>query len=142
MVRIILAAAVFWAAGTGGSSGAGDTVAGRLWQKRILIVFADEADPRLAEQRKALLGDEPGLAERDLIAFAVVGDGLQPIHGPVPSGDSAGDLRRRFEVSPSGAFTAVLIGKDGGVKWRADRPVPKDQLFAVIDAMPMRRLGR
>ena len=36
-------------------------------------------------------------------------------------------------------FAVVLIGKDGGIKqvWRD--PVAPDDIFAVIDAMPMRQ---
>ncbi|NJL13025.1 MAG: DUF4174 domain-containing protein [Microscillaceae bacterium] len=37
------------------------------------------------------------------------------------------------------AFTLLLIGKDGGEKLRSPEALPPSQLFALIDAMPMRR---
>jgi hypothetical protein len=33
----------------------------------------------------------------------------------------------------------LLIGKDGGVKLRAEEPLPAAEFFALIDTMPMRR---
>ena len=38
-----------------------------------------------------------------------------------------------------GAFAAVLVGRDGGEKFRSSEPVPAEKLFGLIDAMPMRR---
>jgi hypothetical protein len=55
----------------------------------------------------------------------------------VPTDDAAA-IRRRFDV-PAGATTVVLVGKDGGEKFRADGPVPPQRLFTLIDAMPMRQ---
>ena len=39
----------------------------------------------------------------------------------------------------AGAFAAVLVGKDGGEKFRSEGPVSPEVLFEIIDAMPMRR---
>ena len=44
----------------------------------------------------------------------------------------------RYGVEP-GRFAAVLVGKDGTVKHRSDKPVEPDGLYALIDEMPMRR---
>ena len=33
----------------------------------------------------------------------------------------------------------VLVGKDGRVKRRRDEPMPPEELWAIIDAMPMRQ---
>jgi hypothetical protein len=38
-----------------------------------------------------------------------------------------------------GALTTVLIGKDGSVKARYNAAPSLDELFALIDGMPMRR---
>jgi hypothetical protein len=37
------------------------------------------------------------------------------------------------------AFLVVLIGKDGKEKLRSGVPMPPQELFAIVDAMPMRR---
>jgi hypothetical protein len=47
-------------------------------------------------------------------------------------------LRERWQLPPNGWQTA-LVGKDGGVKARWASPVDPDDIFALIDAMPMRR---
>ena len=56
---------------------------------------------------------------------------------PLEAGEVA-DLRARFGVAP-GTLAALLIGKDGGVKRRADEPLDPAAVYAQIDAMPMRR---
>lgn len=48
------------------------------------------------------------------------------------------ELRRKFHVA-EGAFTVVLIGKDGGEKLRSTKPIDVEELNATIDAMPMRK---
>lgn len=36
-------------------------------------------------------------------------------------------------------FRVILVGKDSAVKLDRDRPVSAEELFALIDAMPMRQ---
>ncbi len=38
----------------------------------------------------------------------------------------------------SGEFAAELVGKDGTVKLNVHEPISSAELFAIIDAMPMR----
>jgi hypothetical protein len=47
-------------------------------------------------------------------------------------------LRRQFQVDDR-RFTVVLLGKDGGEKFRSSKPVTIEKLDALIDAMPMRQ---
>jgi hypothetical protein len=42
----------------------------------------------------------------------------------------------RFDAK---TFSVVLIGKDGGEKLRRTTPLSPEELFAIVDAMPMRR---
>ena len=48
------------------------------------------------------------------------------------------DLRKEFRIVPH-QLTVVLIGKDGGEKFRSNDPVTIEKLDALIDAMPMRQ---
>lgn len=94
-------------------------------QERLLYIFArDAASPELRSQRA--VGDPAADNARDLRRVEVVGDGAE-----------ARILRRRFGVA--GAFGVVLVGRDGGIKLTAARPVSAATLAATIDAMPMRR---
>lgn len=76
-----------------------------------------------------LAGYESGIEERDLLVIP---------HFENDAGEEATSLRDRFDVG-SGMFTAVLVGKDGGEKFRSRNPIPPQDLFERIDAMPMRR---
>lgn len=91
---------------------------------RPLYIFAPTAnDTQLAAQRVIIAARAGGFAERDVPITEVVG---------------ASALRSRFGV-PVGTFKVVLVGKDGGVKLISPKPVSAAEIFALIDAMPMRR---
>ncbi len=101
-----------------------------VWKSRVLLAFAPtEGDPALAEQVRIVADAQAGMAERDLVLLRDVGGGKA--------------LRDRYGVGGT-EFAVLLIGKDGGVKLRSDRPIPAGDLFRTVDAMPMRRgeLGR
>lgn len=104
-------------------------VSAMQWQQRPLLIFSATGDARLIAQREAVAH---GYAERDIHIVTIVGDAV------AGAADSAAALRRRYHIEP-GAFTVILIGKDGGEKLRSAAPLPADRLFATIDAMPMRR---
>ena len=104
------------------------------WDARpLLIVAASADDPRIDSQIAAL--PTAGLRDRQLVVVVATPD-LVTRDG-APSGDGYDALRRRYGVG--GSFAVLLIGKDGGVKRRADRPVTAASVFAQIDAMPMRQ---
>jgi hypothetical protein len=86
------------------------------WQHRVLVIDTPAINtPAYRAQAAALLPAWAGLLERDLQLI---------------TRDSAPTFRVR------------LIGKDGGVKLDRDTPVVVAELFALIDAMPMRRVER
>ena len=122
-----------------------DSVAGGVslqeyrWQNRLLLVFApEEDDPRLARQIAISREHGDGLAERDLLLMEVVGRKAMRIEGHAGSATDAQALRDRHDVA-SDEFAVILIGKDGGMKRREPRPFEAEDLFATIDAMPMRQ---
>lgn len=67
--------------------------------------------------------DSTGIAERDIEITQVKEDS---------------NLLSQFGVA-SNQFTIILIGKDGGEKFRSLKPETTETLFATIDAMPMRK---
>lgn len=76
--------------------------------------------------------------ERDLLRGDLFEDGTGSLGGsPVSSGEATA-ARERFGVE-SGTFAALLVGKDGTVKNRSSEPVGPGGIFALVDAMPMRR---
>ena len=51
---------------------------------------------------------------------------------------SAAAIAKDVEGPKAGEFAAVLVGKDGTVKLRVAEPISADELFAILDSMPMR----
>ncbi|NHT74420.1 DUF4174 domain-containing protein [Rhizobiaceae bacterium CRRU44] len=123
------------ATGTSAASAAGLDAFG--WKNRVLIVFANPGDPDATEQRRLLVDDTKALADRDMVVLEVVGDTVKPIYGKAAA-VTAQELRNDAGIDEGRRFTAILVGKDGGIKLRADKPVAPDQLFGLIDSMPMR----
>ncbi len=85
------------------------------WQHRVLVVDTPSLDAaEYRRQRSTLEAAAAGLKERDLIVVT--------------------------QSAPT--FRVRLVGKDGGVKLDQAEPVEVPALFALIDAMPMRRAER
>lgn len=108
------------------------------WQKRVLVLFAPEAqDQRLGQQMRNLMPEMPGMLERDLVIVQVAGDDV--IDDGVPSARlKAVELRAYYDVKEPD-FAVRLVGKDGGVKLERSEPVAVPDLFGLIDSMPMRQ---
>jgi hypothetical protein len=84
-----------------------------------------------------LLVAERGLNERDMVIIFVIRDTVSTKGRPAAA-VAAVDLRDAYGVLPH-EFRVVLIGKDGDVKLRQEEPISMADLFALIDAMPMRK---
>ncbi|EAU45346.1 DUF4174 domain-containing protein [Salipiger bermudensis] len=98
---------------------------GMRWDKRPVLLFAPSKDhPDYARQIEMLREAQAALAERDIVVLSDLDD-----RTPSP-------LRQGFQP---GGFKLVLVGKDGGVKLEQDAVLAPEELFAVIDRMPMRR---
>jgi hypothetical protein len=114
---------------------ASPSIAEMKWERRVLIVAAPSAgDASLAEQRRVLARWQANGDARDLTIVEVVGDTVRG------ASDSAATIRRKYHLPA--AFTAILIGKDGGEKLRSAKPFAAAALEATIDAMPMRKAGQ
>ena len=108
------------------------------WKHRILLVFT----PRLDDERARALDHQLNeracdLDERDLLVGRVPASGDAHIGASTLAPVSTAQLRRRYGVD-RGEFAVVLIGKDGGEKLRTTEVPPLDEVFDLIDAMPMR----
>lgn len=108
------------------------------WKSRIILLFAPSADNELyQEQVERLQAAEVGLLERDLKVFSIfLNEGRQG--SETLTQQDVNRLRSTYEAARND-FLFILIGKDGGVKNRAPKVVSVSELFAQIDAMPMRQ---
>lgn len=104
-------------------------------ERRVLIVAAPVAqDARRVRQEALLKAAARALRDRDVGVVDVTGDSVRG------ASDTAAALRRRWHLA-AGAFTVVLVGKDGHEALRRTEPLSEETLVAAIDAMPMRRAG-
>jgi hypothetical protein len=109
------------------------------WQNRLLFLFATSAeDPAFQSLSREVDQNLDGIRDRDLLVFRVLSEGLSLLGPQEISPEEAARLRRRFGISP-GAFTVVLVGKDGGVKLKRSGQIALSDIFGLIDSMPMRR---
>lgn len=91
---------------------------------RQIFIFGKEAQQLLVEQQVRLLEEaQPGLEERDIKVIVVEQESI---------------LYHQYKVKP-GKFTLLLLGKDNTEKLRAHQLLLPTRLFALIDAMPMRK---
>lgn len=92
--------------------------------KRQLILFGDPQSAGVKQQMALLNKDARGLQERDM-ALILAAD--QPA------------LYQKYKVAAADPFVLVLVGKDGGEKFRSLKPATTEALFGIVDAMPMRQ---
>lgn len=104
------------------------------WNNRVIILYADDQYQDLLEQQFKVLNDNPTLlVERKLVIYKCNQESCLFY-------DGINDVRSlpKLEMKQKG-FQFALIGLDGGVKLRSQKLVTKEQLFALIDSMPMRK---
>ncbi len=110
-----------------------------VWRKRVLLVFASDAEnDRLKQQLSAVKSAKTGFEDRDLVVVCVFKASGFDENNKHFNVEKAEALRKKYGVAAN-VFKVILIGKDGGAKQTATRPFDNQQLFKVIDAMPMRR---
>jgi hypothetical protein len=109
------------------------------WKNRLLLLFASsEEDQAYLTLKKEIDHQAMEVRDRELLVFYVLEKGESRLGQERLRPDQALFLRRRLSVAP-GRFTAILIGKDGGEKMRKESFLDLKEIFAIIDAMPMRQ---
>jgi hypothetical protein len=94
--------------------------------RRLLIFAQDSSNVRFVKQNETMQKDIPGCVERDLVIENYL------------MANGAKTIFNQYQIfSPE--FNILLIGKDGLVKLRSKEVLPASRIFAIIDAMPMRK---
>ncbi len=101
----------------------------------LLIFYPQTQDARsiaaaLQSQLNLLRTHELDLKERDVVVM-LVPEGLSGHDAKLPQGRNVWE---QFGVAPK-EFTVLLVGKDGGEKFRSHAPVTIEKLDALIDMM-------
>jgi hypothetical protein len=109
------------------------------WSHRLLLIGSPSADHSLYRVLvKTLEREAQSLRDRDMLVFHVLESGVSRAGEQPLTPQAAEALRTQLRLA-SGELTTVLIGKDGGEKWRQSNRVGLNEIFALIDTMPMRR---
>ena len=106
------------------------------WKNRIVLLFENGDNKSLDQQKAAILEDQEGIEERHLLVFVISEGGVEQLFSDAhfTSNNTIDEYNKSSDT-----LQFVLIGKDGGMKMSQSGVVPLKQLYAVIDAMPMRR---
>ena len=107
-----------------------------LGKNRLLIAFSPTSSDLELVKREAVR-----FLERDLLLLAI--DTAKPATSAAPIiglRDSDGSVTKVY--GSSGATLVYLVGKDGTVKAIWSRVPKLSDVYALIDAMPMRRAGQ
>jgi hypothetical protein len=121
------------------ASTVGDPLETLVWERRVLVVLAPApGDERAEETFQRLKARACEVDDRDLTAALAPQRGEGWIDDRPLTRAEVYALRTRFRAGVDD-FVVVLVGKDGGEKLRLTEPPSLDQVFALIDEMPMRR---
>lgn len=109
------------------------------WESRVLLVFAPTSEHEVfQEQVAAWEAEQAGLEERDLLVFKVLTtSGTNPF-GVRLDEEVVESLRDKYQITED-QFWLILIGKDGSTKLSRSESISNQELFAIIDGMPMRK---
>lgn len=125
-----------------GGPGMDERKKNRLWKKQLKYISPVSKDAR--ERRLLILND--GTRSGNPKVDALVGASLLRLVEQPGSNDKIVemlmvDIRSHPEMRPAlgGGWQSILVGLDGQVKKRWDKPVKRRELFGLIDAMPMRQ---
>jgi len=111
-------------------------LAGKQDHRRVLLIYGRDTSTSgqqpLLKQQQELTEQRAGVQERDLDVVVLTASEM-------PEPDRAFLMAAPFKLAPDADYMAWLIGKDGGVKQTYTKPTPINDIFALIDGMPMRR---
>lgn len=108
------------------------------WKNRPFLIFApSEANAAYGLQARRLDAERDGVRDREIVLFEIVAQAESRAAGEPLDAVTVDAIRKRFGVGED-EFAVILVGKDGTEKRRWSIPVEMEEVFALIDSMPMR----
>lgn len=95
--------------------------------RQVLLFYKEGEDQQWKKQLSEFEKNAAGMKERDIVVKSYK-------FSPANSAQF-----KKWDIKESSPFTFILIGRDGGEKYRSEKYVSHEELFGKIDAMPMRR---
>ena len=109
------------------------------WKNRLLFLFASEGnDPFFARSQREISARKKEVDDRDLLVFEILESGPSRMNSKRIDPQTATSLRTHFSI-PKKSFMVILVGKDGGIKLKRNDHVRLEDIFALIDSMPVRK---
>lgn len=121
------------------SMGNAQNLSSHKWNDRLVIMMAKNPSNEILQKQisefKKSIG---GLEERRIVVYLSLPDKYQKGLFNEDNWEKSTAIYQKLKESNS-EFEILLIGLDGGIKLRKDKLLQADELFSVIDQMPMRR---
>ena len=95
-------------------------------KRQLVLIAPSDSHPDLLATREELLQTRRESTDRDLVVREYVGE------------EGADELPAAY-APDTGRFVMILVGKDGTEKRRDTKAVPIQEIYALIDTMPMRK---
>jgi hypothetical protein len=109
------------------------------WKNRVIVIFAtSSASENYRMQRDVLDNRIEGVLDRHLIVLDLFENERSRLGDLILTDDAVKKIKNIFDLKQD-QFQVILLGKDGTIKLRSDKPVPASEFFELIDAMPMRK---
>ena len=109
------------------------------WKNRLLFLFALERNDPFFRDLKGEISDRKNeVDDRDLVVFEILEFGPSTMNTTQMDPQTAASHRKHFDLPPK-TFMLILLGKDGGIKLKRNDRVKLEEIFSLIDSMPMRK---
>jgi len=114
------------------------------WENRILIVKTeDEQSKKFQEQLFEFRDSSKEFKERKLVLYRIVKEKYELTDYGNIGNQESGELNQNLIeglLNTEEKFEIILIGLDGRVKLQQTDILTKEELFQIIDSMPMRKV--
>lgn len=108
-------------------------------ERRWLVLLTQEDEhPQLQEQIGVIEANREGAVERKIGVIQITSEGAKSLFNSAVNSFKLAKTYQNMR-SKDTDFEAILIGLDGNVKLQRKRAIPIDELFNLIDSMPMRQ---
>lgn len=114
-----------------------------LWKQRVLLIkITTEDSAQLDTQLSEFKQEQKALARRKFVLYTLRDKNYIKIDYTQKTDRSSGKISSAFKndfLDPKAPFEVILIGLDGGVKHKQNELLAKQELYNLVDRMPMRR---
>jgi hypothetical protein len=112
------------------------------WENRIIIIKTTTiTSEKYQAQHKEFEGEQKALQDRKFIIYTIIGDNFELINYTNSKRNTSGKIIGKLAkiIDNKENFEVLLIGLDGGVKLQQTTILTKEELFKLVDSMPMRQ---